>query len=286
MRKWIAVFLLALLAGCSTIKLAYNHSPSWFSYQLDVYLDLDDAQESILSSQLDALHAWHRHHALPAYSQILRQWSEQVASGQRFSVQDVLKGQQQIEQELLRIGAQIAAEITPVVQSLTPRQINHLKAKLEKSNREYQSKYLSASMTPARRQKERLEELEERYENWLGKLTREQKARLSDMVERQLVGPMLWSEERQARQSAMLHLVNESRSMTAPQIQDAWKSYFDSLSAYRIPELESRRTLIRAAWAEVTADMLNMMTQQQRIFLQKKLLGYANDFQVLLSQPR
>lgn len=284
MKRWIAVFLVVLLAGCSTLKLAYNHSPSWFSYQLDVYLDLDDAQESVLSTQLDALHAWHRHHALPAYAQTLREWSQQVASGHRFSVEDVLKGQQQIEQELLRIGSQIAAEITPIVQGLTPRQIEHLKAKLEKSNREYQNKYLSASMNEARRKKERLEELEERYENWLGKLTKEQKARLSNVVDRQLFGPMLWSEERQARQRAMLSLIAESRSMSAEQIQRAWKSYFDSLSTYRVPELESRRALIRSAWAEVTADMLNMMTEQQRQLLQKKLLGYANDFQVLLGQ--
>ena len=284
MKRWIAVFLVVLLAGCSTLKLAYNHSPSWFTYQLDVYLDLDDAQESVLSTQLDALHAWHRHHALPAYAQTLREWSQQVASGHRFSVEDVLKGQQQIEQELLRIGSQIAAEITPIVQGLTPRQIEHLKAKLEKSNREYQNKYLSASMNEARRKKERLEELEERYENWLGKLTKEQKARLSSVVDRQLFGPMLWSEERQARQRAMLSLIAESRSMSAEQVQRAWKSYFDSLSTYRVPELESRRPLIRSAWAEVTADMLNMMTEQQRQLLQKKLLGYANDFQVLLGQ--
>ena len=286
MKRWIAVFLVVLLAGCSTLKLAYNHSPSWFSYQLDVYLDLDDAQESVLSTQLDALHAWHRHHALPAYAQTLREWSQQVASGHRFSVEDVLKGQQQIEQELLRIGSQIAAEITPIVQGLTPRQIEHLKAKLEKSNREYQNKYLSASMTEARRKKERLEELEERYENWLGKLTKAQKARLSSVVDRQLFGPMLWSQERQARQRAMLSLIAESRSMSAEQIQRAWKSYFDSLSTYRVPELESRRPVIRSAWAEVTADMLNMMTEQQREFLQRKLLGYANDFQVLLGQSQ
>jgi len=286
MKRWIAVFLVVLLAGCSTLKLAYNHSPSWFSYQLDVYLDLDDAQESVLSTQLDALHAWHRYHALPVYAQTLREWSQQVASGHRFSVEDVLKGQQQIEQELLRIGSQIAAEITPVVQGLTPRQIEHLKAKLEKSNREYQNKYLSASMTEARRKKERLEELEERYENWLGKLTKAQKARLSSVVDRQLFGPMLWSQERQARQRAMLSLIAESRSMSAEQIQRAWKSYFDSLSTYRVPELESRRPVIRSAWAEVTADMLNMMTEQQREFLQRKLLGYANDFQVLLGQSQ
>ena len=286
MKRWIAIFLVLLLAGCSTLKLAYNHSPSWFSYQLDVYLDLDDAQESVLSTQLDALHAWHRHHALPAYAQTLREWSQQVASGHRFSVEDVLKGQQQIEKELLRIGSQIAVEITPVVQGLTPRQIEHLQSKLEKSNREYQNKYLSASMTEARRKKERLEELEERYENWLGKLTKAQKARLSSVVDRQLFGPMLWSQERQARQRAMLSLIAESRSMSAEQIQRAWKSYFDSLSTYRVPELESRRPVIRSAWAEVTADMLNMMTEQQREFLQRKLLGYANDFQVLLGQSQ
>jgi hypothetical protein len=286
MRKWIVVFVVIWLAGCSTLKLAYNHSPSWISYQLDVYLDLDDAQESALSAQLEALHAWHRRHVLPDYAQTLREWSQQVSSGHRFSVEDVLNGQQRIERELLRIGSQISSEITPIVQGLKPSQIERLKAKLEKSNREYQNKYLSASMSESRRRKERIEELEERYENWLGRLTREQKSRLSSMVDQQLVGPRLWAEERQARQQALLRLIEESRTMPGEQVQRAWKSYFDSLSTYRVPELESRRPLIRSAWAEVTADVLNMMTDQQRQFLQQKLLGYANDFQVLLGQSK
>ncbi len=286
MRKWLVVFLLAWLAGCSTLKLAYNHSPSWISYQLDVYLDLDEVQESALGAQLDALHAWHRHHALADYAQTLREWSQQVASGHRFTVEDVLNGQQRIERELLRIGSQVASEVTPIVQGLKPSQIERLRARLDKSNREYQNKYLSASMTESRRRKDRLEELEERYENWLGRLTREQKARLSSMVDQQLVGPRLWAEERQARQQALLRLIDESRTMSGEQVQRAWKSYFDSLSSYRVPALESRRPLIRSAWAEVTADMLNMMTDQQRQFLQQKLLGYANDFQVLVSQSK
>lgn len=274
------------LAGCSTLKLAYNHSPSWISYQLDIYLDLDDAQESVLSAQLDALQAWHRRHVLPDYAQTLREWSQQVASGHRFSAEDVLNGQNQIERELLRIGSQVSMEIAPVVQGLKSNQIEHLKAKLEKSNREYQNKYLSASLSESRRRKERLEEMEDRYENWLGRLTREQKARLSTMVDQQLFGLSLWAEERLARQQALVSLIEESRSMSGDQLQYAWKSYFDSLSAYRVPALESRRPLIRAAWAEVTADILNMMTNQQRQLLQQKLLGYANDFQVLLGQSK
>ena len=286
MRKWIVVLVWMWLAGCSTLKLAYNHSPSWISYQLDIYLDLDDAQESVLGAQLDALQAWHRRHVLPDYAQTLREWSQQVASGHRFSAEDVLQGQQQIERELLRIGSQVSIEIAPVVQGLKSNQIEHLKAKLEKSNREYQNKYLSASVSESRRRKERLEEMEDRYENWLGRLTREQKARLSTMVDQQLFGLSLWAEERLARQRALVSLIEESRSMSGDQLHYAWKSYFDSLSTYRVPALESRRPLIRAAWAEVTADILNMMTNQQRQFLQQKLLGYANDFQVLLGQSK
>lgn len=286
MRKWIVVLVWMWLAGCSTLKLAYNHSPSWISYQLDIYLDLDDAQESVLGAQLDALQAWHRRHVLPDYAQTLREWSQQVASGHRFSAEDVLNGQNQIERELLRIGSQVSIEIAPVVQGLKSNQIEHLKAKLEKSNREYQNKYLSASVSESRRRKERLEEMEDRYENWLGRLTREQKARLSTMVDQQLFGLSLWAEERLARQRALVSLIEESRSMSGDQLHYAWKSYFDSLSTYRVPALESRRPLIRAAWAEVTADILNMMTNQQRQFLQQKLLGYANDFQVLLGQSK
>lgn len=284
MKKWIAVLLLTWLAGCSTLKLAYNHSPSWISYQLDVYLDLDDAQESTLSNQLDALHAWHRRHALPDYMSALQTWSQWVLAGHQFTVDDILDVQQQVERELLRISSQAAVEMAPLVQKLSLKQIEHLRGKLEKSNRDYQKKYLSASMTEASRRKERLEELEERYENWLGSLTAEQKAVLSKTVDKQLVGSLLWSEERKARQQALLRLLEESRTMSTIDAQKAWQSYFESLARYRVPELESRRPLIRSEWAEVTAHILNRMTASQRQHLHKKLLGYTSDVQALLSQ--
>lgn len=286
MKRWIAVLLLAWLAGCSTLKLAYNHSPSWISYQLDVYLDLDDAQESALSTQLDALHAWHRNHALPDYVSALQTWSQWVMTGHRFTVDDILGVQQQVERELLRISSQAAVEVAPLVHRLTPKQIDHLRGKLEKSNRDYQKKYLSASTTEASRRKERLEELEERYENWLGRLTPEQKGILSKTVDKQLVGSLLWSEERKARQQVLLRLLDESRTMSTMEAQKAWQSYFESLARYRVPELESRRPLIRSEWAEVTADILNLMTASQRQYLHTKLLGYTTDVQALLGQTR
>lgn len=286
MKRWIAVLLLAWLAGCSTLKLAYNHSPSWISYQLDVYLDLDDAQESALSTQLDALHAWHRNHALPDYVSDLQTWSQWVMTGHRFTVDDILGVQQQVERELLRISSQAAVEVAPLVHRLTPKQIDHLRGKLEKSNRDYQKKYLSASTTEASRRKERLEELEERYENWLGRLTPEQKGILSKTVDKQLVGSLLWSEERKARQQVLLRLLDESRTMSTMEAQKAWQSYFESLARYRVPELESRRPLIRSEWAEVTADILNLMTASQRQYLHTKLLGYTTDVQALLGQTR
>ena len=59
----------ALLAGCSTVRLAYNQVPHLAYWQLNRYLDLSDAQTERVRGDLDELHRWHRDTMLPQHAE-------------------------------------------------------------------------------------------------------------------------------------------------------------------------------------------------------------------------
>jgi hypothetical protein len=56
------------------------------------------------------------------------------------------------------------------------------------------------------------------------------------------------------------------------------REYLDSLKTYREPTLAAQQLQLRQDWAQVTADVLNSLTPEQKIYLKKKLGGYAQDF--------
>ena len=43
-------------------------------------------------------------------------------------------------------------------------------------------------------------------------------------------------------------------------------------------QLQQQQAQLRQQWAEVTADILNSLTAEQKVYLKKKLGGYAEDF--------
>jgi hypothetical protein len=52
----------------------------------------------------------------------------------------------------------------------------------------------------------------------------------------------------------------------------------DSLKNYREPTLAAQQSQLRQDWAQVTAEVLNSLTAEQKQYLKKKLGGYAQDF--------
>eukprot|EP01036_Dinobryon_divergens_P049146 gene49146-65873_t len=67
-----------LLAGCSTVKLAYNQAPQLLSWQLNRYLDLTQPQAERVRDELADLHRWHRDTLLPEHAGLLQKLRHQL----------------------------------------------------------------------------------------------------------------------------------------------------------------------------------------------------------------
>jgi len=278
-RGIIALTLTLFIAGCSSVQLAYNKAPLLLQYQMDNYLNLTAEQEDVLRQELLTFQAWHRREALPQYASTLREWSEELAEPHTFTAAEVLEKQAVFQDAMLSMAQQSALRLAPLLLTLTPEQQKRLESRFEKSNRDYAKDHLR---DPAQSEEQRRERFTDRFENWLGPLNPPQKTTLDQWLKSNPSGAALWSQERQARQQALIALMVQARSQ--PSAQEAAQSlhdYFQSLANYRVSELQSQQPERQQSMATLTADLLNQMNDRQRQHLRKKLQSYAQDFDEL-----
>jgi len=267
------------VSACSSIQFGYNNAPSLLQYQMDSYLDLSDSQEEILVQELSTLQSWHRQQALPDYAAMLRLWAEDLSVKKTLTVDDILQKQDRLQAALLTLGQESAVRLAPLVLTLNPEQKDRLRERFDDGNRDYA---LENQRSPKKMEAERRERFVKQYERWLGDLTRDQMRTLDQWLLSQPNNSQLWGQERIARQEALLILLAQAKeSGSAQQAAVALHDYFQSLSRYRIAELQTQRKGRQTALATLTADLLNQMTPAQRSELQSKLLGYAQDFETL-----
>lgn len=282
MRIWQRLALLlsaASIGACSSIQFGYNNAPSLLQYQMDSYLDLSDQQEEILAQELTALQSWHRQAALPDYAAMFRLWAEDLSVKRALSVDDVLQKQDLLQAALLALGQESANRLAPLVITLSAEQKNRLRKRFDDGNRDYAREN---KRSPKKMETERRKRFVKQYERWLGDLSREQMQTLDQWLLSQPNNSQLWGQERIARQEALLTLLAQAKeSGSAQQAAVALHDYFQSLSRYRIAELQTQREDRQMALATLTASLLNQMTPAQRRELQSKLLGYAQDFETL-----
>lgn len=282
MQVWQRLALIlgtASVSACSSIQFGYNNAPSLLQYQMDSYLDLSDRQEEILAQELSTLQSWHRQEALPDYAAMLRLWAEELSVKRTLTVDDILQKQDRLQAALLVLGQESAVRLASLVLTLGPEQKERLRERFDDGNRDYA---LENQRSPKKMEADRRERFVKQYERWLGDLTREQMQTLDQWLLSQPNNSQLWGQERIARQEALLSLLAQAKeSGSAQQAAVALHDYFQSLSRYRIAELQTQREGRQTALATLTADLINQMTPAQRSELRSKLLGYAQDFETL-----
>ncbi len=270
---------LVALGGCTSVQLGYNYAPSLLQYQMDSYLDLDEEQEALLSEELKQFQAWHRQTELPVYAQTLRQWSKKLEQPYTFTTDELLAKHRELEGMLLKAGEQSAFHLAPLVLTLTEAQRERLREEFEQSNAEYAEEFLAEGEAA---QRDRLERFQERYEQWLGPLTDSQDQRLRQWLVEQPSRAAQWGDQRIVRQQALLKLLADARThLSAEEAARDLHNYFQSLSRYRVAEVQPELGTWLPTLAAFTADMLNSMTDQQRKHLREELLDYAADFEAL-----
>jgi len=283
LRAFQALCVVLVLSGCSSLQFAYNYAPNYLSYRLNGYLSLDDAQKLALDQEFVQFMHWHSETALPSYIGALETWRARVDDAAPFTAGEVLGIQEQVEQALEVIGQRAAKQLAGLMVTLTPKQQKRLLEQFASENKEYFDEYLKNPNSEATRKNHHKRALK-RFEDWLGTLTTAQQTLITGLSDQRTKVFLAWGDERVLRQKGLLTVLEQQQGGNPVQAESALSSYLSSLKLYREPSLASQQAQLRQEWAEATAEVLNSLTVEQKVYLKKKLVGYAQDFASLTSK--
>jgi hypothetical protein len=272
-----ALVLVCVLSGCSSIQIAYNYAPNYLSYRLNGYLNLDDAQRLALDQEFVQFMQWHSEVALPQYSNVLETWRMRVDDTAPFTASEVFEIQERVEQALETLGHRAAQQLASLMVTLTSKQQKRLGEQFESENKEYFDEYLKNPNSDATRKRHHKRALK-RFEDWVGTLTASQRALITELSDKRSKVFAAWGGERVLRQKGLLAVLEQQQGGDVAQAEKAFNTYLMSLKQYREPSLARQQMQLRLEWAEVTAEILNSLTAEQKVYLKKKLGGYAQDF--------
>lgn len=282
-RRTFALFLitlLAVLAGCSTIRFTYNQGDTLLYWWLDSYADLEGSQADVTKRDIDSLFRWHRQTQLRDYAALLGGFQRQLAGNPTQA--DLINAYKEIRVRGERLAMRAVPELTTLALSITPEQIGNIERKFNSKNEEYKRKFISGSVEKRRRA--RYKKSMEQFELWFGNFNSEQETIMRRASDARPLDNQIWLEERMYRQRRVLALLRDiqqkkpNREQAAAQIQALMKEFLGRMDA---PE---RKAFYDASLDQTTKYILTAIriaTPAQKAHAQQRMQGWIDDFHAL-----
>lgn len=276
----LCLLALCVLSACSTLKLVYNQSDDLLYWWVDAYVDLEGEQKANTRDALAELQRWHRQQQLPEYVALLQKARsvalQDITAAQVCAVTDEMKASflvllRHIEPAAARLGTQLKAE-----------QLQHMRKRYDKTNKEWRSDWLEGSAD--KRLRYRTKQALKRMEDFYGRLDEPQREVLNQWLSSSAFDAALSYGERERRQADSLQTLQrmaDSGSVAAAQgLLRAWTE-----RAFNSPN-EHFRNYSQALWQENCvgfAKLHNSTTTTQRQHLVETLRGYESDLKTLVT---
>ena len=283
LRRTIALFMVALLAlaaGCSSVKFTYNQGDTLLYWWLDSYADLEGQQADVAKRDIDNLFKWHRQTQLRDYAALLGGFQRQLAGNPTQG--DLLQAYREIRVRGERLAARAVPEITTLALSIKPDQIANIERKFNVKNEEYRKKFIRGSTE--KRQRARFKKSMEQFDLWFGNFSREQEATLRRASDARPLDNEGWLEERIWRQRRILAVLRKiqqekpSREQAAAQIQAMQRDFFARMES---PERKGFYDTSLDQTTKYILTAIRIATPAQKKHAQERMQGWITDFQAL-----
>ena len=271
--------LAAVLGACSAIRLAYNNLPELSYWWLDGYLDFDGSQTPKVRDDLARLLEWHRRNELPKIAALLQE-AETLAPGEVTPAQACAMTDR-IRDRLLAVSERAEPAGTELALSLGEAQLQQLERKYAKNNADYRKDWLDRS--PARVQEKRYDQFLDRFEDFYGRLSPEQRELLRQQVAQSVFDPKLQDVERRKRQQEALVLLRGFVANRTPpaEARAALHAYLQRIADPPPgPWREQQQALLQEGCRNLAA-LHNGTSAAQRAQAVKRLQGYREDLRQL-----
>lgn len=271
-----------LLAGCSTVKLAYNQAPQLLSWQLNRYLDLSQPQAERVRDELADLHRWHRDTLLPEHAGLLQKLRQQLPAP--MSAEQACRAYAELRTQIDQLLARAEPSLVWLASDLSEAQIRSLQKKQADSNADWKKEWLDPP--PDKLREHRYELLLSRTEDFYGTLQAPQKAALRSYIAQSSFDPQRTYAERQRRQQDLVQVLRkiaEERGNTE-QARTLLRGYLARLNTS--PDAAYQRYAARLVDEGCAGFALvhSAMTPAQRLQAVASIGAYEQDFITLAAQ--
>lgn len=260
-----------LLAGCSSVRLAYDNADTYLLFRAKSYLDLDAKGSDELDERIDEFFAWHRRTALPQYARLSDDAAKRVTRG--LSREDLVWGYDSVVAQARQSLRYAAERVAPLLDRLTPQQVAHMEKRFAEDNRKFAREFLRGS--EAERRKRRARRVEERLEDWVGNLSHVQAEKVRQFSERTPLYDELRAKDRLRLQAEFLDMLRK---------REAQKHLPDWVTSWE----RGRDPAHHAATERYRQDLLGLILEidktlapEQRSRAAANFRRYAEDFRVL-----
>ena len=273
-RGWLALLLALLVAGCSTLKVAYDRLDGVVVQYVNEQVSLTPEQSKQLRQQLKTTRQWHCASQVQPYAHWLRAANADVQAGavDYRQIEARYAELRQLWRVLMEQSADALAELIP---SLSDAQVQEYFHNLDRDNAELWAEILGRSPDELRQRAER--QMEEQLERWIGHLTPGQREALrgwsADIngagAAARIEARVAWQQElRQVmQQRADGATLRAGLRQLLAEPERGWSS-----------EYAEQRAARRERMLRLLADIGATLTERQRAALERRALRWAEDF--------
>ena len=268
----LLVTLLAsvLLAACSSTTFFYHQLDTLIAWYVDDYIDFTRAQSSAFDDEIDTLIAWHQREELPRYVKLLSDFEarldQPLTERDTQTISDQLEAaasriQERALDTMLAFGADLDHEQrVDFVAALQERQVELGEEWLERTDEAYYEAII--------------ERFEDNFSDYIGRLTPEQKAVISDYSSEFIRIDTLWLEDRAQWIETLAAIIERDDPDWPAQVRAAVDQRADRRSlAYTTGYTHNTQQ----SWAIFRA-VLNARTDVQDRRLRRSINDYIDDF--------
>jgi len=273
-RVWVVIALF-VVSACSSTTYVYNRLDFLLPWYMDDYVDLDAEQEAYLDELLVPFLAWHRAHELPVYLTALNRIEDSL--NQPLTAEIVGTIVTEFELAWLRLQSEGLERLLDLGASLSDEQIAAFLEALWEQQREFEEEYLE------RDEEEFFEDNDDNtrdtFQDYLGKLSDDQKQWVRDGSRRLLRSDQVWLKER-AQWLTELGILLERE----PGWQERVRVAISAKNNTMTPEYQRIYEHNMDAIYQLTAQVLNARSERQSRHVRGKLADVREDLETLIAQ--
>ena len=273
-RVWVVIALF-VVSACSSTTYVYNRLDFLLPWYMDDYVDLDAEQEAYLDELLVPFLAWHRAHELPVYLTALNRIEDSLNQPLTAAVVGTIVTE--FELAWLRLQSEGLTQLLDLGASLSDEQIAAFLEALWEQQREFEEEYLE------RDEEEFFEDNDDNtrdtFQDYLGKLSDDQKQWVRDGSRRLLRSDQVWLKERAQWLTELGILLTRE-----PGWQERVRVAVSAKNNTMTPEYQRIYEHNMDAIYQLAAQVLNARSERQSRHLRGKLADVREDLETLIAQ--